>query len=119
MPANPVTRVQSKKEKIKNQIEELRQKLSSLDREEVYATQLTELCPDCKGSCQERYTDAAGSGDWRDCSTCKGWGYITNGIKCPECGKNLDDMNHLRRQNMPNCPFCGKYLGQLFKEVVR
>ncbi len=115
---NPVIRVQNKKAKVREEIEKLQQKLSSLDKEEAYATQLTEICPDCKGDGQERYTDAAGSGDWRDCSTCKGWGYIKKGIICPGCGKSLDDMMHLRREHMPSCPFCGHSLWQLFKAVV-
>lgn len=118
MPINPVVRVQNKKAKIKEQIESLQRALINLNTEEAYASQLTELCPDCKGECEERYTDAAGSGDWRECSTCKGWGYISKGIICPGCGKSLDDMTHLRRQNMPNCPFCGRSLWQLFKSVV-
>ena len=117
MPTNPVTRVQKQKEEIREQIEKLQRELSDLDTKEVYATQLTELCPSCKGSRQERYTDAAGSGDWRDCSTCHGWGYIQKGLHCPECKKSLDDMTHLRRESMPHCPFCGHYLGRLFRSI--
>lgn len=116
---HPVIRVQNKKEKIRKQIEELKRELSSLDSEEVYATQLTELCPDCKGKGEERYTDAAGSGDWRDCSTCHGWGYIEKEVCCPSCEKGLDEMFYLRRESMPHCPYCGQYLGSLFKAVIR
>lgn len=117
MPQKPLERVRAKREKITKEIEDLQRALFNLNTEEAYASQLTDLCPSCKGKCEERYTDAAGSGDWRDCSTCKGWGYISKGVICPECKKSLDDMTHLRRESMPHCPFCGKYLGQLFREV--
>lgn len=35
-----------------------------------------EKCPACKGSCGERYTDAAGSMDIRDCRHCSGTGDV-------------------------------------------
>ena len=117
MPKNPVTRVQNQKAKVREEIEKLQRSLSSLDQEEEYARRLTEVCPDCKGRGQERYTDAAGSGDWRDCSTCKGWGYVEKGVRCPGCGRDLDEMTHLRRQHDPHCPFCGQYLGGVFKST--
>ena len=37
---------------------------------------LPDICPSCKGTGEERYTDAAGSRDWRDCSMCDGVGRV-------------------------------------------
>lgn len=119
MPTKPVQQVQAKREKLLKEIEKLQQALNGLNAEEAYASQLTELCPSCQGRCEESYTDAAGSRDWRECPTCKGWGYISNGLKCPQCGKSLDGMIYLRRQPSPSCPFCGKYLSLLFERGER
>lgn len=76
MTISPLQRVQKKREKLEKEIERLERELRGLDAEEAYASQLTELCPSCGGGGEERYTDAAGSGDWRECSACKGWGYV-------------------------------------------
>ena len=40
------------------------------------------LCPDCGGTGEKRYTDAAGSRDYMTCPTCDGTGIMT----CPTCG---------------------------------
>lgn len=34
------------------------------------------ICPKCKGTREERYTDAAGSRDYRVCTKCDGKGFV-------------------------------------------
>lgn len=87
---------------VKERIERLKQKKESL-------LSLPDICPSCGGGGQERYTDAAGSGDWRYCRTCRGLGKI-GPIQC-ECGKTIDvEMVEVRRATFPRCPWCGKSL---------
>ncbi len=77
--------------------------------EEIFKATLTDICPVCKGSREESYTDAAGDTDTRACSVCKGYGKI-NPIKC-KCGKVISiDMIGVRMQEYPQCPWCGRSL---------
>lgn len=115
MSVSPVEKVKNKRQRIVAEIAKLERSLQALKHEEAYAATLTEKCPSCSGSGEESYTDAAGSRDWRSCSTCKGWGYIQKEISCPSCTKDLTEMVYLRRNSYVRCPFCGEYIGNLFE----
>lgn len=68
--------------------------------------ELPEICPSCKGFGKERYTDAAGDSDWRECMICRGLGKV-GPIKCTGCRRTIDvDMVHVRMQPHPCCPWC-------------
>jgi len=81
-------------EMCKNDIHSLKNKLQELENKKQKFLSLTHICPSCNGTGQERYTDAAGSGDWRDCKTCNGIGKVekikteNENIKS-ERGKNM------------------------------
>lgn len=88
--------------------------IEKLKKKREMLLSLPDICPSCKGSGQERYTDAAGSGDWRECRTCRGLGKI-GPIEC-ECGKLIGiDLINVRRDIFPRCPWCGASLGGQYR----
>ncbi len=103
-----MTKYQQKIKRLEEKIEEMQRELVRWQQEEKrYLSGLTETCPSYKGNKTERYTDAAGSGDYRDCRTCRGLG-VVGPIKC-ECGNEIaTDMIYIRRQNLLDCPWCGR-----------
>lgn len=101
---------------ISEKIELLQDRKRYLEEQKRMLENLPDICPTCKGTGKERYTDAAGDVDERDCLTCRGLGRI-GPIKCP-CGHTIDvDMVHARRQPFPSCPWCGKPLGGQYRYV--
>jgi len=91
---------------VEQQIDDLKARLEDLRRKRALLLSLPEICPSCGGTGQERYIDAAGSGDWRECLTCKGLGKI-GPLKCRRCGRVFGtDMVYLRRY-VGACPWCG------------
>lgn len=105
-------RVIKKKEE---QVKKLQLEIEELKKEEkMFVSTLTDVCPSCRGTKKERYTDAAGSMDTRDCKTCKGVGFISD-IKCDQCGKIITTkMIAVRRETFPRCPWCG---GGIWKKI--
>lgn len=96
---------------IEGKIRELQNRKRALEAKKRALAELPETCPSCKGSGKERYTDAAGDSDWRECMTCRGLGKV-GPIKCTGCGRTIDvDMVHVRRQPHPCYPWCGTSLG--------
>lgn len=93
---------------VERQIDELKTRLEDLRRKRALLLSLPEICPSCGGTGQERYTDAAGSGDWYECLTCNGLGKIGPMI-CRSCGRVIGtDMIYWRREfRFPSCPWCG------------
>jgi rubrerythrin len=101
---------------IDEEIQEFQDRKRILEVQKQSLAELPDKCPSCGGSGTERYTDAAGDVDERDCLTCRGLGRI-GPIKCP-CGHTIDvDMVHARRQPLPSCPWCGKLLGGQYRYV--
>lgn len=101
---------QEKIEALQKKVEEINSKILDLQEEEKkFKESLNMLCPTCEGRKNERYTDTAGSGDWRTCRTCKGYGHIGD-YECG-CGNVITtDMIYLRRRGIPECPWCGRCL---------
>lgn len=96
------------------EIERIKRRIKRLEEKKEILLSLPNICPSCRGSGRERYTDAAGSGDWRDCSTCRGLGKI-GPIEC-DCGKVIGtDMIRIRQATFPECPWCGKSLGGQYR----
>ncbi len=96
------------------EIDTVNNRIENLKKKREYLLSLTDVCPSCDGRGQERYTDAAGSGDWRECLTCRGLGKI-GPIEC-ECGKIIGvDMVRVRRETFPRCPWCGASLGGQYR----
>ena len=95
---------------LQDEIQEKEGKILELQRKEkMLLSGLKETCPSCKGKKTERYCDAAGDMDDRECETCKGHGVVGN-IIC-KCGNTIPaDMIYLRRQSSPDCPWCGRRL---------
>jgi len=91
-----------------DQVKKLQSEIERLKKEEkMFISTLTIVCPTCDGTREERYTDAAGSMDTRECKTCKGYGRIGD-IKCNQCGNTITSkMVSLRRSDSPKCPWCG------------
>ena len=100
--------------KLRQEIEEKQKKIQELEeKEKVMLSGLTVVCPSCGGKKTERYTDAAGSGDTRDCLTCRGYG-VVGPIEC-RCGHTISvDMIYLRRQSVPYCPWCGRLVEPIY-----
>ena len=105
--SSALERIEAKRNMIINQINELRAELYLLDNKKEELLHLTEVCPTCNGRGEERYTDAAGSGDWRECQTCQGLGKVKD-LKC-SCGK-VTTVEMLRAYRERECPWCGRRL---------
>ncbi len=103
-----MTKYRQRIDNLLNEIEENQKKVLSLQKEEeVYMLGLKEICPSCNGTKTERYCDAAGDMDDRDCLTCHGLG-VVGPINCG-CGNVIPiDMVYIRRQTFPDCPWCGR-----------
>jgi len=100
---------------LERKITETKEELERLEEEkaklEDTLQNLDVTCPSCGGKGREKYTDAAGDTDTRDCQTCRGLGKVSD-IKCEHCGNVITtDMIWLRRQVWPHCPWCGWELG--------
>ena len=107
---NVLENIEYQRTKAMQEIRVLENKIKRLDEKKEMLLSLPTTCPSCKGSGRERYTDAAGSGDWRECSTCRGIGKIGQ-IEC-KCGKVIGvDMIRVRQETFPSCPWCGMSLG--------
>lgn len=105
-----MTKYQEEIKRLHDEIQQKQEKILELQRrEKALLSSLTETCPSCKGKKTERYCDAAGSMDTRECQTCKGYG-VVGPIECA-CGNVIPvDMIYVRRQSSPNCPWCGRRL---------
>lgn len=88
----------------KDELDKIQTKINNLERKKEKLLQLKDICPTCKGTGQERYTDAAGSGDWRECLTCLGLGKVEP-LECL-CGKTIT-VDMLRAYRKRECPWCG------------
>lgn len=100
---------------LERMITDTKKELEKLEKEkaeiENILRNLDVTCPSCDGKGREKYTDAAGDTDTRDCRTCRGLGKVSD-IKCEHCGNVITtDMVWLRRQSFPQCPWCGESLG--------
>ncbi len=112
--SNVLDRLEYQRAKAMEEIETLKNRIKRLDDKKEMLLSLPTVCTSCNGSGMERYTDAAGSGDWRQCLTCRGLGKI-GPIEC-QCGKVIEtDMVMVRRTNFPECPWCGKSLGGQYR----
>lgn len=108
---NEMSAIDSQIQRVRAELEKLNTKLEKLKRKKEVLLRLPEICPSCSGTGRERYTDEAGSGDWRDCRTCKGLGRVAP-LKCESCGRIAGtDMVYWRRQytrlEVTRCPWCG------------
>ena len=91
-------------------IEVAEREIAALGEKRRRVLSLTEICPSCDGDGQERYTDAAGSGDWRDCGICRGLGKVAD-LRCPGCGQvTTPAMRRVYRDR--TCPWCGRRLSE-------
>lgn len=95
------------RERLIKDINHLQAELKALDSKKEELLLLKEICPTCKGSGEERYTDAAGSGDWRECKTCRGLGKVKD-LEC-SCG-NIITVKMFRAYRNRECPWCGRRL---------
>lgn len=109
MRSEPIQRIEGQITRLKKEIEGKQGEIRSLTRQLEKILTLNETCPACRGSGLERYTDAAGSSDTRDCEVCQGLGVI-GPITC-QCGHVIGtDMIAVRNQTYPRCPWCGNTL---------
>jgi len=104
----PLEAIEGEIARHKKEIDRLNECIKYLEMRREKLLNLPEKCPSCEGTGQERYTDAAGSGDWRECWTCRGLGKI-GPLKCRGCGRIIGtDMIYIRRKSeFPKCPWCG------------
>lgn len=100
-------RIEHHKERLLKDISKLESELKALESKKEKLLQLKDICPTCNGSGEERYTDAAGSGDWRECETCRGLGKVEP-LQCT-CGNSLT-VDMLRAYRKRECPWCGRYI---------
>ena len=65
------------------QLEEIRKNIDRhLEAIDFYSNQENALvCPNCKGTGEERFEDGAGDMDWRTCEECNGIGFIPSKLK--------------------------------------
>lgn len=114
---NPIARINSKIEEASAEIDRLKNLKAELEQQKEALLSLPEQCPSCSGTGMERYTDAAGDTDTRECLTCKGLGRIGS-LQCANCGREITtDMIALRRKTHPECPWCGCRQLVLKKEI--
>lgn len=95
---------------IERQVNDLKLRLEDLQKKRATLLSLPDTCLSCGGTGRERYTDEAGSSDWRECLTCRGLGKIGL-LRCASCGRVAGtDMIFIRRQTSygaVRCPWCG------------
>ena len=84
--------------------------IKALEEKKKRILSLVDICPSCDGNGSERYTDAAGSGDWRDCRVCRGLGKVVD-LRCTNCG-NVTTPKMLRAYIDRQCPWCGRRLSE-------
>ena len=95
---------------LKDEIEEKKKEIKTLEQEEqLMISGLTEICPTCNGEKIEQYIHKTSNGDTRECQTCRGYGRI-GPIKCSCDNTVTTTMIHVRRQALPECPWCGERL---------
>ena len=83
---SPLQRIDAAIERLKKEIDEQTKEITELEMRRQKLLSLPETCPSCKGTGEERYTDAAGDSDIRECLTCKGLGKI-GPLECRRCGR--------------------------------
>lgn len=94
---------------MKKELSRIQGAIDELEAKRKLFDKLSTICPSCDGTGQERYMDAAGSRDYRECLTCNGVGKIAP-IKC-RCGNIIGvDMIAVRREPSSTCPWCGARL---------
>jgi len=99
--------IEYQKNMLIKEMKRIKAEVNELEFKKEIISKLKTICPSCKGTGEERYTDAAGSGDWRECSICKGLGKIGN-LKC-SCGREINiEMKYSYKKRL--CPYCGSYL---------